>query len=111
MFVDQSQSAQGETIEKANGNVDEESSSSEDAVKGAFYRICDVPSKPCDDSPLETIEHPERITSRKRTVFGHEGKMVQTDGTGKNTKLTKIYKRDDNRNALLKALRRMKLNF
>lgn len=36
--------------------------------------------------------------------------MIHTDGTEKNTKLTKVYKRDDNTGALLKALKRMKLN-
>ena len=101
MFVEQSQSAQGEAIEEA-GKKDS-------VVKGAFYRICNVPSKPLDDSPLENIEHPERITSKKKSVFV-QGQMIRTDGTGKNTKLTKVYKRDDNRGVLIKALKRMKLN-
>ena len=79
------------------------------STKG-FYRICNLPPKQCDDSPLESIEHPERITSKKKSVFGHRGQMIHTDGTGKNTKLTKVYKRDDNRGVLLKALKRMKLH-
>lgn len=102
MFVEQSQNAQREALVEAEAK--------DTAVKGAFYRICDVPSKPCDDSPLESIEHPERITARKKSVFGHEGQMIKTDGTGRATKLTKVYKRDDNRGVLLKALRRMKLH-
>ena len=60
-------------------------------VKG-FYRICDIPPKQCDDSPLQDIEHPERITGKKNSVFGYEGQMIQTDGTGRRTKLTKVYK-------------------
>lgn len=102
LFVEQSQNAQRDAVAEAESKAT--------VVKGAFYRICDVPSKPCDDSPLESIEHPERITGRKNSVFGPEGQMIRTDGTGRNTKLTKVYKRDDNRGALLKALRRMKLN-
>lgn len=101
-FVEQSQSLQEKELEEARQR--------KTVVKGAFYRICDFPSKPCDDSPLESIEYPERITSRKKSVFGHEGQMIHTDGTGKNTKLNKIYKRNDNRGVLLKALKRMKLN-
>jgi len=101
LFVEQSQSAQGKLIAEA--------SEKDDTVKGAFYRICDVPTKPLDDSPLEAIEHPDRFTGRKNTIFGHEGQMIRTDGK-RNTKLTKVYKRDDNRGALLKALKRMKLN-
>lgn len=79
-------------------------------VANAFYRICAVPPRELDDSSLEDIEHPERITSRRRTVFGNKGKFVVTDGTGRRTKLTKVYKRDDNRGALLNALKRMRLD-
>jgi len=97
LFVDQSLRAQEEKIEK------------EDKPVRGFYRICDVPTKQCDDSPLESIEHPDRITSKKNTVFGHQGKMIHTDGS-KDTKLTKVYKRDDNSGKLLKALKRMGLS-
>jgi len=102
LFVEQSRGRKEEPLE-ASQEVD-------DSVQGAFYRICDIPTKPCDDSPLENIEHPERITSRKKSTFAHEGQMIRTDGTGRNTKLTKVYKRKDNRGALLKALKRMKLS-
>ena len=81
-------------------------------VKG-YYRICDSPRKTCDDSPLETFEFPERGDVPKdmeRVVFGHEGQMIHTDGSGRSTKLTKVYKRGDNRGKLLGALRRMKIN-
>ena len=80
LFVKQSQDQKEDEIE------DEEAE-----VKG-FYRVCDVPRKQCDDSPLQDIEHPERITGRKNSVFGHKGQMIQTDGTGRGTKLTKVYK-------------------
>lgn len=98
MFVDQSLRAQEEKMELVE----------EKPVRG-FYRICAVPTKQCDDSPLESIEHPDRITSRKNTVFGHKGKMIQTDGK-RETKLSKVYKRDDNSGKLLTALKRMKLS-
>jgi len=71
---------------------------------GAFFRICNVPKRPLDASPLETLAHPERITTKKGRVFAHRGQMIHTDGTGKKTKLTKVYKRGDNRGALWKAL-------
>jgi len=108
LFISQSQEAQSETV------VDESTAESivdndvDVAVKRAYFRICDVPLRQCDNSPLEDIEHPERITSRKKTVFWHKGKFIHTDGKGKRTKMTKIYKRDDNRGVLLNALRRMK---
>lgn len=79
-------------------------------VKG-YYRICDSPRKTCDDSPLESFEFPERSDVPKnmeRTVFGYEGQMIHT--SGRSTKLTKVYKRGDNRGKLLGALRRMKVN-
>jgi len=79
-------------------------------VKNAYFRIGDVPARELDDSPLQDIEHPERITSRRGAVFGNKGKFVNTDGKGRRTKLTKVYKRDDNRGVLLNALRRMKFN-
>lgn len=71
---------------------------------GAFFRIGTVPKRPLDDSPLEKLVHPERITTRKGKVFAHRGQMIHTDGTGKKTKLTKVYKRGDNRGALWTAL-------
>jgi len=100
MFVDQSLRAQEKELAVAEEK--------EKPVRG-FYRICNVPTKQCDDSPLENIEHPDRITSRKHSVFGHQGKMIHTDGS-KDTKLTKVYKRGDNSGKLLRALKRMKLS-
>lgn len=113
LFIGQSREARAE--EDAAG-VNGESTAGEQGdgveVEGAYYRICDIPPRQCDDSPLEDVAHPERITCKKRTVWGHTGRLVSTDGgKGSRTKLTKVYKRDDNCGALLSALRRMKLNF
>lgn len=101
MFIAQSEEAQAEKEEDAALN--------DEVVKGAYYRICDVPPRQCDDSPLEDIVYPERITSKRKAVF-KEGTIIKTDGTGRRTKLTKIFKRKDNRGALLNALKRMKLD-
>ena len=112
LFVDQSQNnVQGDDSEDSEDveASDSVNGSEVEPVEGAFYRICNVVSKPCDDSPLEDIEYPDRMTGRKNSIFGHEGQMIKTDGTGRNTKLTKVFKRGDNRGALLDALKRMKL--
>lgn len=119
LFLSQSQEAASHEVEaeksasEETGDTDGDNSSDGvdgAVVKSAYFRICDVPPRQLDDSPLEDIEHPERIISRRGTVFGHKGKFVNTDGKGRRTKLTKIYKRDDNRGVLLNALRRMKFN-
>ena len=110
-FVEQSISGADED----GGNQDGSASAAGDdivKVKG-YYRICDSPRKTCDDSPLESFEFPERSdvpNKLEREVFGHEGQMIHTDGNGRSTKLTKVYKRGDNRGKLLGALRRMKIN-
>jgi len=99
-FVTQSQEAKSKSTE-----------SQTPTAKSAFYRICGIPPKLCDDSPLEGIQYPDRISNRKGKVFtNRSAKMIHTDGTGKNTKLTRVYKRDDNSGAVLKALKRMRLN-
>jgi len=110
MFIDQSQEAQAEARDEMEMVGEQEEIKLSAGSGGAYYRICDIPEKICDDSPLEGIECPERFTSKKKSVFGHEGQMIHTDGTGKATKLTKVYKRDDNRGWLMNALKRMKLN-
>jgi len=74
-----------------------------------FYRICDAPTKICDDSPLVNVEYPERLA--KNSAFRHKGTMIHTDGSKatSKTKLTKVYKRKDNRGVLLNALKRMNI--
>lgn len=112
MFIDQSQEVQATNVQALapNGEEDKKKAGGSAEEGAYYYRICDIPPKLCDDSPLEGIECPERITSKKKSVFGHEGQMIHTDGTGRATKLTKVYKRDDNRGWLMSALKRMKLN-
>ena len=109
-FVEQSISGADDEGDKDSGA----SAAGDDLVKvKGYYRICDSPRKTCDDSPLESFEFPERSDvprNMERTVFGHEGQMIHTDGSGRSTKLTKVYKRGDNRGKLLGALRRMKIN-
>lgn len=112
-FVEQSISGAGEEGDEG-GSASTKSAGGNDIVKvKGYYRICDSPRKTCDDSPLETFEFPERGDVPKdmeRVVFGHEGQLIHTDGSGRSTKLTKVYKRGDNRGKLLGALRRMKIN-
>mmetsp|Transcript_32781 Transcript_32781/g.96640 ORF Transcript_32781/g.96640 Transcript_32781/m.96640 type:complete len:131 (-) Transcript_32781:146-538(-) len=112
-FVEQSISGVDEEGDE-NGSVSAAAAGGNDIVKvKGYYRICDSPRKTCDDSPLESFEHPERSDIPKnmeRAVFGHEGQMIHTDGSSRSTKLTKVYKRGDNRGKLLGALRRMKIN-
>mmetsp|Transcript_23941 Transcript_23941/g.35765 ORF Transcript_23941/g.35765 Transcript_23941/m.35765 type:complete len:288 (+) Transcript_23941:102-965(+) len=74
-----------------------------------FYRICDAPTKICNDSPLVNVEYPERLA--KNSAFRHKGTMIHTDGSKatSKTKLTKVYKRKDNRGVLLNALKRMNI--
>jgi ubiquitin len=106
-FVEQSVSGVGEE-----GKEDSSALATDDIAKvKGYYRICDSPRKTCDDSPSESFEFPERCGVPKdleRAVFGHEGQMIHT--SGRSTKLTKVYKRGDNRGKLLGALRRMKVN-
>lgn len=112
-FVEQSISGAGKE-ENEGGSASTKAAGGNDIVKvKGYYRICDSPRKTCDDSPLETFEFPERGDVPKdmeRVVFGHEGQLIHTDGSGRSTKLTKVYKRGDNRGKLLGALRRMKIN-
>mmetsp|Transcript_29159 Transcript_29159/g.64288 ORF Transcript_29159/g.64288 Transcript_29159/m.64288 type:complete len:288 (+) Transcript_29159:26-889(+) len=113
-FVEQSMSG----VDEEGGEADstavarEQQDGGSHVVKG-YYRICDSPRTTCDDSPLESFEFPDRAGVSKameRTVFGHDGQMIHTDGTGRSTKLSKVYKRRDNRGRLLGALRRMKVS-
>ncbi len=85
-------------------------------VLGAYYRISDIPRRMCDSSPLEEMEFASRTAQPRDRAFdlpGGKGARlveVENDGIlGKDTKLTKVYKRRDNRGALLGALKRMRL--
>jgi hypothetical protein len=72
----------------------------------ALFRIGNVLTKPCDDSPLQNLHNP---THPRMGEFDYTGQLVATDGT-RETKLTKLFKRSDNKGKLLDALRRMKLD-
>jgi hypothetical protein len=75
-------------------------------ARRALFRIGDVLSKPCDDSPLQGIHNP---TPPRMGEFDYNGQLLATDGT-RETKLTKLFKRRDNKGKLLDALYRMKLD-
>ena len=60
------------------------------------------------DSPME-----DAIFARgepKIGEFDYKGKLVQTDGRGRTTKLTKIFKRRDNENRVYASIKRMRLD-
>lgn len=85
-------------------------------VLGAYYRIADLPRRTCDTSPLEELEFPSRMAQPRDRAFdlpgGKGARLVEVENNGifgKDTKLTKVYKRGDNRGALLGALKRMRL--
>lgn len=75
-------------------------------ARRALFRIGDPLTKPCDDSPLKDIQNP---TPYRSNEFDYKGQLVATDGT-RDTKLTKLFKRRDNKGMLYDALRRMKLD-
>jgi len=75
-------------------------------ARRALFRIGAPLTKPCDDSPLKDIQNP---TPYRANEFDYTGELVATDGT-RDTKLTKLFKRRDNKGKLYDALRRMKLD-
>jgi len=112
MFVQQSRGVAAAAA-AAVGEEEGEKASVAPRVKG-YYRIGATPRRICDVSPLESVEFPERRDVPKKMegrVFGPEGQvLIHTEGSGRPTKLTRVYKRRDNRGRLLDALRRMKIN-
>lgn len=74
-------------------------------VRRALYRIGDAPKR--IESPMT-----DAINARSRGPgeFEYAGKLVATEGTGRTTKLTKVFKRRDNQNKLYDSLARMKLD-
>jgi ubiquitin len=75
-------------------------------VRRALFRIGDAPKR--IDSPMANII--EASTASTANEFDYTGTLLQTDGKGKSTKLTKVFKRRDNQNKLFSALQRMKLD-
>merc|ERR1711862_442554 len=84
-------------------NTDVADTASTVRVRKAFYFLGPSPRK--WDSPMENILLAENA---QRDEFDYEGKLVPTDGNGRGTKLSKIFKRRDNENKLFKSLKRMK---
>lgn len=72
----------------------------------ALFRIGAPLTKPCGDSPLKDVQNP---TPYRANEFDYTGQLVATDGT-RDTKLTKLFKRRDNKGKLYDALHRMKLD-
>lgn len=115
LFIDQSQ---GRT-EESEGNALQEDTPTDgkSTVLGAYYRIGPVPRRTCDTSPLEEMEFTSRTAQPRDKAFdlpgGKGARLVEVEhnkllGTDM-TKLTNVYKRRDNRGALLGALKRMRL--
>jgi hypothetical protein len=84
----------------------EDDGNEEMRARRALFRIGDPLTKPCDDSPLKDVQNP---TPYRANEFDYTGQLVATDGT-RDTKLTKLWKRRDNKGMLYDALRRMKLD-
>jgi ubiquitin len=74
-------------------------------VRRGLFWISKVPTK-CD-SPMEDTLF---ATSPKAGEFDYKGKLVPTDGTGRTTKLTKLFKRRDNENKVYDSMKRMQLD-
>ena len=79
--------------------------SEETRVRRALFRIGKAPRK--SDSPAVDALY---AASPKAGEFDYKGKLLQTDGTGRTTKLTKLFKRRDNENKLFGAIKRMRLD-
>lgn len=75
-------------------------------VRKALFRIGDSP-KQIESHLVNIIRAPGKPN---QSEFDYSGTLLQTDGKGKSTKLTKIFKRRDNRNKVFEALKRMKLD-
>jgi len=75
-------------------------------ARRALFRIGAPLTKPCDDSPLKDVQNP---TPYRANEFDYTGELVATDGS-RDTKLTKLWKRRDNKGKLYDALQRMKFD-
>jgi ubiquitin len=89
-------------------------------VLAAYYRIGNLPRRTGDTSPLEEVEFSSRSALPRDRAFdlpgGRGARLVEVEhksGFGllgkEETKLTNVFKRGDNRGALLGALKRMRL--
>ena len=85
--------------------VEEEAPDNLVPVRRALYRIGDAPKR--IESPMADAIY---ARSPSQGEFDYTGKLVATEGAGRTTKLTKVYKRRDNENKLYESLARMKLD-
>jgi len=119
MFIEQSL---GDTTSDGDRTEEEETAIVNGAppVLGAYYRIACLPRRACDTSPLEEFEYSMRSAQPRDRAFdlpgGKGAKLVEVEHRNafglfvkEETKLTKVYKRRDNRGMLLQALKRMQL--
>ncbi|KAL7543922.1 hypothetical protein ACHAXR_013301 [Thalassiosira sp. AJA248-18] len=118
-FIEQSLGINDDSKDEA--NVEEAPIDGTAPVLAAYYRIAPLPRRTCDTSPLEELEfHSTRTAQPRDRAFdlpgGRGTRLVEVEHKsvlgllGKDeTKLTNVYKRGDNRGALLGALKRMRL--
>jgi hypothetical protein len=115
MFIDQSLGRADESEDKE--AQEEAPIDGKSPVLGAYYRIGPIPRRTCDTSPLEELEFTTRTAQPRDRAFdlpgGKGARLVEVEHNkllGKDeTKLTNVYKRRDNRGAVLGALKRMRL--
>lgn len=119
MFIEQSLGIDDEKDDSVEENV-EVDLDGKAPVLGAYYRIGPLPRRSCDTSPLEELEYSARTAKPRDRAFdlpgGRGARLVEVEHKGvfrllgkDETKLTNVYKRGDNRGALLGALKRMRL--
>ncbi|KAL9181599.1 hypothetical protein ACHAXT_010404 [Thalassiosira profunda] len=117
LFVEQSR---GTSDEKDGEAAEEAPIDGQSPALGAYYRIGPLPRRTCDTSPLEELEYGARTAQPRDRAFdlpgGRGARLVEVERKiaggalgGGETKLTNVYKRGDNRGALLGALKRMRL--
>lgn len=74
-------------------------------LRRALFWVGESPRK--IESPMEGAIH---ATSPRAGEFDYKGVLLPTDGKGRLTKLTKLFKRRDNENKLYGSLKRMQLD-
>lgn len=97
----------GQSLHKDDEEEEEVEEDDEVIVKKALFKIGSLRQVPGDESPLR-----DGVFQYKNPQYGEfdfDGQLVATDGP-KGTKLTKIYKRRDNKGKLFEALHNMKLD-
>jgi ubiquitin len=105
-FVATSRSEQTSTEGSSTDPSETVSTTAPTVVRRALYWIGQAPKR-MEGSPMEDVI---LASSPRPGEFDYKGKLVATDGKGKSTKLTKLFKRRDNENKLYDALTKMKLD-